>query len=208
MTEQMQSLRDDIAYMKTLAVAGRQGQILGGSILLLTGVIFGTTSFISWAIQLKYLPALPGGIGLEWGVAVVLHLLALLVLIPAVQRRARAVGAGDNSRLFGAVWSSMGLANFVAAAACVAAFARMQDFKMFLGYVPMIMVLYAMGWNISAAISRQRWMRLVALGSALAAVLLGWTIATNAMYLVFGASTFLFMALPGLKLVQRPAAQA
>jgi hypothetical protein len=202
----MQSLRDDIAYMKTLAQAGRQGQILGGSILLMCGLIFSTTSFISWAIGAHYLPALPYGFGLEWALAIVLQLIGLAILIPATHRRARSGGGSANSRLFGAVWSTIGMAIFVAILSCVVVANRVNDIKAMLGFVPVIMVLYGAGWSISATISGQKWMYLVAIGCALTAPLLGWVVAEPVMYLVFGAAIFLFMAVPGFKLVQPPRA--
>ena len=39
--DQMQSVHDDIAYMKALAQEGRQAPLLGGFILISAGLIFG-----------------------------------------------------------------------------------------------------------------------------------------------------------------------
>lgn len=208
MTEQMQALRDDIAYMKTLAQAGRGGQILGGSILLMCGLIFSTTSVVAWAIDVRYLPAIMGKVGLEWAVAIVVQLIGLAILIPAIHKRAKAGGGNLHSALFGAVWSTIGMAIFVAIISCVIVANRAHDVSAMLGFVPVIMVLYGAGWAISSAISGQKWMRLVAVGCALSAPLLGWVIASPVLYLVFGAAIFLFMAVPGLKLVQPPRAAA
>ena len=41
MTDQNQAMRDDIAFMRTLAEAGREGPLNGGSILVAAGLIFG-----------------------------------------------------------------------------------------------------------------------------------------------------------------------
>ena len=48
--DQMQSVRDDIAYMRGLAHEGRTTPLLGGSILIAAGLIFGTASVGHWAI--------------------------------------------------------------------------------------------------------------------------------------------------------------
>lgn len=42
--DQVQSVHDDIAYMKALAQEGRQAPLLGGSILIAAGLIFGLAS--------------------------------------------------------------------------------------------------------------------------------------------------------------------
>ena len=54
----MQSLRDDIAYLRALAAEGRTAPFLGGSILIAAGVIFGACSLMHWAIATR-LVALP-----------------------------------------------------------------------------------------------------------------------------------------------------
>ena len=43
MTDQNQAIRDDIAFMRALAEEGRQTPLLGGSVLVAVGLIFGGT---------------------------------------------------------------------------------------------------------------------------------------------------------------------
>ncbi|HEX2818420.1 MAG TPA: hypothetical protein VHN39_18650, partial [Phenylobacterium sp.] len=50
MTDQ-NAIRDDIAFMRALAEEGRQGPLVGGSILLASGLCFGTASLAIWANQ-------------------------------------------------------------------------------------------------------------------------------------------------------------
>ena len=54
--DQLQSIKDDIAYMKALAQEGRQAPLLGGSILIAAGVIFGLASLGQWALLRGLLP--------------------------------------------------------------------------------------------------------------------------------------------------------
>jgi len=51
MTDQNQAIRGDIAFMRALAEDGREGPMVGGSILVLFGVVYaGASLFTSYAI--------------------------------------------------------------------------------------------------------------------------------------------------------------
>ena len=51
MTDQNHAIRDDIAFMRELAEEGRQAPIVGGSILLASGLSFGTASLAIWGLN-------------------------------------------------------------------------------------------------------------------------------------------------------------
>ena len=49
MTSHKQTLGEDIAFMRALAEEGRSRPLIGGSILLGSGVLYGTASLLVWA---------------------------------------------------------------------------------------------------------------------------------------------------------------
>ncbi len=48
--DQMQAVREDIAYMRALAEEGRRAPLLGGSVLVAGGLIGGAAAAAHWAI--------------------------------------------------------------------------------------------------------------------------------------------------------------
>ena len=69
MTDQIQSLRDDLDYMKALAREGRQAPILGGVMLLVAGVAFAAASFVQYAALKGWVGIGPDTASLSWLVA-------------------------------------------------------------------------------------------------------------------------------------------
>ena len=102
------TLKDDIAYMRGLAEAGRKGPVLGASILFSCGLIYSVAAVFSWLTHSGRLPVdLPWG--LEWWAAAAVQIVTVIVM-------SRRLGgykgpANPSSRLFGVVWSSMGFAS-------------------------------------------------------------------------------------------------
>ena len=56
MTDQLQALRDDIDFLKALAVEGRSPVLLGGSTLIAAGAIYGAASLAHGAIVAGWIP--------------------------------------------------------------------------------------------------------------------------------------------------------
>ena len=83
--DQVQSVHDDIAYMKALAQEGRRAPLLGGSVLVAAAVIFGAATVGQWMMVLGRIPN--GGwesLSLWLGAAAV-FVIALVVLIRRIE---------------------------------------------------------------------------------------------------------------------------
>ena len=74
----MKAIRDDIACMRALAEEGRQAPLLGGSMLVSAGAIFGTASLIQWAVLSNVLRAPSLMLMVVWIAAAALYLLAMV----------------------------------------------------------------------------------------------------------------------------------
>ena len=116
-THDAQAVREDIAFMRALAQEGAGGPILGGSILLATGLIYASASAaVWWAITRTPDPdhwMLP-----IWATTFCAHAVSAAVLILRLKER-RAGLIDRTNRVFAQVWNGVGFAIF----ACMISFA-------------------------------------------------------------------------------------
>lgn len=206
MTDQIQSLRDDIDYVKTLAVEGRNGPI-NGFIGFVSGMIWALAAFTYW-LELSGLVRLPPLFHAQanW-YALGAQIIFMAAIIPVVRRRGGV--ATQNNRIFGAIWGGLGLTILVMWASISLAQWRLHLPTQWPTVGPMIIALYGGAWFASAATTRHKWMLLVAGGSALAALALAGLPQTAADYmLAYAICIFLFGAAPGLYIMRRNARAA
>ena len=86
MTDQ-NAIRDDIAFMRALAEERRNDPLLGGSIMIAGGGLFGTTSLVIWIGLLNGL-AIDSWIQLAWPVSGLLFFVTLFVLTQQARKAA------------------------------------------------------------------------------------------------------------------------
>ena len=198
---QPQSLRDDIAFIRALAVEG-QNTRYRGEIALAAGLIWGSASLYDWAVWAKLMSPIGGyaSFGWIWLVAAVVFLAAGVPL--GLFRR-------SGNRAIGAAWGSVGAACWTLTAVIALAAWRTNQGVMFTLLPPIIMALYGGAWLLSAAVMRRWWMCGVGVGCLLSSLVLAYTVAQPVEYLLFGLALYVFAALPGLLtlLRQRHAAE-
>ena len=56
MSDQANGLREDVAFLRSMAEQGRRGPLLGGIFLAAAGLIYGAASFMDWGIETGHLP--------------------------------------------------------------------------------------------------------------------------------------------------------
>lgn len=204
--DQTQSLRDDIRYMKNLADDGANGPLLGGSILVAAGLIFGTASIVEWMMSTGMVSD-AGGIGhlYLWGAAGVVFTLALIVLIR--RQKTRAGVMSPSNRASGNAWMGVGLAIFSLSVAITALIYKTGSDVPALIFPSLIFALYGTGWAVSAAMSGQKWLWWPAFGGWIAAPLVALFAGTHEMWLVYAAGIVLLALLPGAILMRREPAE-
>ena len=201
----MQAIRDDLAYMRALADEGRRAPLLGGSILVAAGLIYGTASLAHWAVMAGLLDLPRSSLGLIWGVAVAAFLIALFVLKARLGGKPGA--AAMANRVSGAAWGGMGGASFAIGLSLFAAVFKTGDWIFMALFPPVILALYGAAWIVGAALSDRPWMKWVAAGSFAAAVGCALLIGEQAQYLVYAVSFLLLSVAPGLALMRQEPAE-
>jgi hypothetical protein len=200
--DQMQSVKDDIAYMRALAADGQRAPLLGGAILAAAGLIFGAASLAYWALLSDFLP-LPRG----WGSFVIwMGALALFFIVLTVLTRRIGAKPGANSpanKASGAAWSAVGFSIFALALGYFAASWRLQSEELMLTFPSVIFALYGAGWAVASAMTGKKWLWWVALGSWAMSPVLGWFAGQDVMYLAYAAGLFLLTFAPGLVLMRQ-----
>jgi hypothetical protein len=200
---QSQSLSEDIAFVRALAIEGQQGPYRG-DISLAAGLIWGSASIYSWSVVSHLWATPPGGMASAswaWAVAAVAF---GLVGVPL-----KIYGTRPNTnRVAATAWSAVGLACWTIAAATALAVWRTHQGIITTLIPSVIMALYAGGWLVSAVACRQPWQKWLAVLSLLASLLLGFMAGQAEEYLVFGLALLLLMGLPGLVTVVRARGQA
>jgi hypothetical protein len=202
MTETVQSMRDDIAFMRALAEDGRGG-VFGGEAMIGAGLIYGAASAYSWAALSGVLHAswAPAGIGWSWlGASVVFA--GLLVAL----RRGRPMSSA--SRIGKTAWSSIGLAIWTICLGVGLTAWQTRDGVVLSLIPPMVLALYGSGWMVAAAVFRVAWTRWVALACLAASLALAALAGRPEQYLLFAAALLLLASAPGVVLARRAHAGA
>lgn len=199
--DQIRSLRDDITYMKALADEGSRGPLLGGSILVAAGTIFGAASVVEWAIASGALAVAPVAHAINWLGAMALFTLALVVLIR--RQRGRPGQMSPSNRAFANAWMGVGLAIFSLAISMTVIAYRVESALPMLVFPSLILALYGSGWAVSAAMSGQKWLWALAIGGWAAAPALAIFTGDPVQYLVYAACLVLLALIPGVILMRQ-----
>ena len=197
MTDQNQTLRDDIAFIRGLAEAGRDRPMVGGSILLMCGLVFGAASLAVW--YLSTVQGMGGWMYLAvWGAATVAFGVMLPLLIRALPKTAGAYQAAT-----GVAWSAVGLSIFFIWASLMVISVKLKIPYLMVVFPSILMALYGGAWWMGAVLLRQRWLHAVAFGSFAMAVVNAWYADGPLMWLIYGLSLLALLAAPGAVLMRQ-----
>ncbi len=199
--EKIQTLKDDIAFMRALAQEGSSAPLLGGSILMFAGLIFSAASVAHWAILAEVLVVSPWAFPVIWFGAAALF----LVIVRFLNRRiaGQPGAASPGNRASGVAWSSIGWTIFAIGVSLMIVAIRTQSEQVLLVFPSLILGLYGMGWSVAAAMSGKRWIWLTAIGAYAATLLVAWFAAETWVYLVYAGALLLLAALPGYVLMRQ-----
>lgn len=199
--DQMQSMRDDIAYMKALAQEGRQAPILGGAMLVASGLIFGLASLGHWAVVAGVLRIGNAGILGIWLGAVVLYMAVLMVLIGRVKRKAGVRSAANQAAR--AVWSAIGGSIFALGVAIAVLVWKYPISAEGMLIPSIILALWGTGWAVQAAMARSGWMRLMAITAWVLSPVMALFAGKPEQFLAYAAALVVCAVLPGLFMMRQ-----
>jgi hypothetical protein len=170
MTDHMQAIRDDLAFMREMTVSDEAAAARkAGAILTTAGVVFAGASIEAWAASASLAP--PWTMAWVWPGATAIFLGALVLILSRTQK-----AQGVRDRTAGMAWTGIGWAIFAIMLGFAAASFQLHSSALFAGSPTVILALYGAGWTVAATVSGRRWMAGVALGGYLGAVAIGFLV--------------------------------
>ena len=197
--DQLQSVRDDIAFMRALAEEGSQVPLLGGGISLAAGLIFAAASVGHWMITEGVLRVPPWGVMVNWVAAGVVFGAVCRMLVKRTNSQPGA--ASPVNKATGSAWSAVGFAIFTMFLALFAMAWATGNGAVFNVFPVLILALYGAAWSVAADLTGRLWIRIVALGSFAAAVIMGLLAGSSWLMLAYAAALVLLAAVPGIILL-------
>jgi hypothetical protein len=204
MTDEMQSIRDDLAFLKSLAADDGPFPRVVGLQFLIPGVLYGAAAILAWAIVRGLVPlsdSFAGQLGL-WTTVIYIPILIVLVLA------SRRPPPGTASRAIAVAWSGVGLTTLSVIAVIFIAGARLHVPGMWQVWVSICFSLWGAAWWAFALLRHSRSWFIVAAGSMLTAVINACLIGTPEVILGCGVGILLWLAGPGLVITLSPRPRA
>jgi hypothetical protein len=197
----MQSVRDDIAFMRALAEEGRSAPLLGGAIMVTAGAVFGGASLAHFAIASSNAAANPWIYPALWMGAGGLFSVILSVLKTRYRGRAGALSPGN--RAMRAVWQGVAWAILALFVTLGVASWKLANPVVFGLFPSAILVLYGAAWTLAAKMSGPRWMGWIAALSFVSAAVMPLFLDDAKIYLAYAVALGLTAVLPGVLLMRQ-----
>jgi len=198
MTDQMQTLREDVAFLRGLAEEGRRTPLYGGDILVAAGAAFGAASLLNYAAARDLVSA--EFANWSWIAAT---LLFGITLVCSIRRSKRELGARGANAVTDAAWTGVGFAIFAIFGGFVLASARTGEWVIMSMFSPVILALYGAAWSVAGAVTGKAWIKAVAGGSLLLAIAVAGLTGEPEQPLAYAAALVLVALAPGLVLMRQ-----
>jgi hypothetical protein len=199
MTQNIENLRNDVEWLRSLAESGRNGPLQAGPYLVAGGAWFGGASLALALAQLRVL-ALPEGAESRIWMASALGFLATLAVL--IYRDRHVTERGTN-RLINAAWSAAGVTIFVYWLASSLLALRLDDGIVMVTMAPAVLSIYGLVWWIKGSLTGSGWMRALALVSFASVFVIALAVGSPYVWLSYTFSLLVTALLPGLYLVAR-----
>jgi hypothetical protein len=156
MSENIDTIKDDIAFMRALAQEGRRAPLLGGASLLAAGLLFSAATLVCWAMTagLLILPSF-WYLGV-WVVATIAFYCVLAALLVSWRRNVKPGATTTGNRAFRGAWSAGGWAMTAISLGSTVMVWRLHTWLVFAAFPSIILSVYGAAWMISAVVS-DRW---------------------------------------------------
>lgn len=200
MTDHIQTLQEDIGFLRALAQDGGGRGLAGGAWLVDAGVVFGLGSLGQWAVTRGLVPTFGGWTSAAvWAAAMA----TFLAIGFAAQRGSGKRNLADaGARASATAWAALGWSIFVLIG-CLQLIVWRTHSLVAMAVVPsVILSLYGAGWSVAASVARRRWMWAAAVGAFGAALGAAWLCTSPNVYLWYAAALFLIVAAPGAAMMR------
>jgi K+-sensing histidine kinase KdpD len=194
----MSSLQSDIDYMKSLAEDGGRGPMKNGAVLFWAGLLYGGASLAEYGVAINILPQTTLFQMTIWFGASLLF--AIIATFSGLRnRRAR----NASAKAYDSAWSAVGIGiGFLILSTFLVA-RQVQDVQAVTFMIaPVILVMYGMGWWVSAMMSGQGWLKAISFGCFIGAPIMALLAGRPEQLLAYAVALVLFAAIPGLILMR------
>jgi hypothetical protein len=204
MTDQIDTLREDIAYIRDIAADdGRIPAVIGANFVAV-GLIFGAPVVLAWA-------ALSGRIDMPTGWTSWSGLISTAIYLPVtlwLRNGTRGWRPGPSFRIVAAIWSAAALAGVLMVACILLGAARLGIQSGWQFWAPICFALYGAAWQAMAIARRSAGWGWVAAGCYAQAVINALLIGGPDVLLGLGGGLIVWLAIPGLVMSLRGRAAA
>lgn len=196
MASDVQSARDDLAYMRTLVTGSAPMQATIGEAFTWAGALYGGQCFLHW-LQTRHLMPEEGLGALAISFLPTIVFCVILGIIIWKDRKMPAVGVA--ARALGAVFQGAGIANLVLAIVFAYGATKAESFGLWLYHPIVVCMIQGVAWYVAWAILRRWWLLLVAIGWFATTIALGVAlyIDIGTFLLVLSVALIVCMAIPG-----------
>ena len=194
----MSSLQSDIDYMKSLAEDGTRGPMRNGAILFWAGILYAGASVAEYGVAINILPQNTLFQMAIWFGA------SLLFAILAAVFSCRGCGVRSTSaKAYDSAWTAVGMGiGFLILSVFLVA-RQVQDVQPITFLIaPVVLVLYGMGWWVSAMMSGQGWLKAISFGCFIGAPVMALLAGRPEQLLAYAVALILFATIPGFILMR------
>lgn len=197
-----EELLSDVAYARTLAEEGRQTPLIGGSYLVLFGVLLAITYSLHWAIYTGIWAILPPDmVGIIWAGFGVAAWLGSAFLGRRVRGKPGVASVGN--RVDRQVWLGVVITILTVTAASVLRMALTGDADAPNAIMASGFGLYGLALYVISAMSSERWLQAFAALAWLASAAMWVFIDTPAIYLLAAGAAIVVLLIPGVIQMRR-----
>jgi hypothetical protein len=204
MTDERESLRDDIAFLRDLARDDGSDLAREASNMIVIGLVFGAVTFTYWLVFSGYVALPPTVVSWLWAAGV-----ALMILVHMLLNRGVSRATGAASRAVAAAWGGIGVSLLAPCLGLMLGGARIGNAHLVLWIFPTILfTLYGAAWGVAWVVKRRQWLFNVAFACAMTAFVEGGLVSSPHQWLVLSAGLLLLVALPGAVILRQSRARA
>lgn len=198
---ELSRLKADIDFVKTLAVEGGRVPLNGGFPLFLAGLIFGIAALLHYLDAISIAPFSSLSSLTTWGGAMLIY--ALLGIAWGIKNRVALSVQGNKNRVVGAVWGGVGFSIFIFSVTLAILSYRLQNSQLGVFMMPVVLVLYGLGWIVTAEVSAQRWMTWIGVGCFVMTLLIAWLSLRPEQLLIYALALVGSALIPGWLLMSK-----
>lgn len=194
----MSSLQSDIDYMKSLAEDGGRGPMKNGAVLFWAGILYGGASLAEYGVAMNVLPQTGWFQMTIWFGASL-----LFAVIAAIFGRRNRGARNASAKAYDSAWTAVGIGIAFLILSTFLVARQVQDVQAVTFMIaPVILVMYGMGWWVSAMMSGQGWLKAISFGCFIGAPIMALLAGRPEQLLAYAAALVLFAAIPGFVLMR------